>query len=338
MATPSYARPTASSTLKASPKSSRASDPEAPKSTPKKLKRPSTLTIEHRQTIIYNADLYPIRPLNPAKPCPLTTIPSELRTVIYTYALDPYSAFQHPRQTVERRRDQPPRYIWPCLLHVCRAIRIEAAYTYYTLTPFTFPVSNLNFSPVRKWVDTLPRAHQALLSKNKAIRIDVNPYVRHTHIYPPKDYLFDAPIHEHWKACEPFGNLYSISSDLHRKQFILFCRLAGWWLFCSQPGQRDVCWTYTFQEEADGNGRFAEVFVAKMFTFIGDHVTVVALPRVRRAWTRNKHRARMKREALSFVTALDECFGRVAEDVGMKNWVLDWQRKLRVLKTFLESW
>src|SRR5207244_1706016 len=123
MALPSYGRATSSSTLKASPRSSKVEDPANPRGTPKKYKRPSTLTTEDRRTIAYHADLHPIKPFEPSKPCPLSELPSEIRSVIYTYVL----------------RDQQLPYIRPhfrpSLMHICRAIRIEAAYTYFTSTP-----------------------------------------------------------------------------------------------------------------------------------------------------------------------------------------------------------
>jgi hypothetical protein len=242
MAPPSYARATASSTSKASPKSAKVKDTELPTSIrslsqetstkaeksstsdrplKKTLKRPSLLTSEERDTIAYKRDLYPIKPKDPSKPCPLATLPSELRCHIYTFLLP---STHHISDSWARHKQHLP----PPLTHVCRALRVEASYTYYTVTYFLFTVRNLDFEPVRKWVDSLPKAHRALLAKNKGMEINIIPRVKGTYTYPPPKYLIDDYVSNHWKACKQFGNIYTICGDTHKKHFIIFCRLASW--------------------------------------------------------------------------------------------------------------
>ncbi|KAF1846708.1 uncharacterized protein K460DRAFT_285727 [Cucurbitaria berberidis CBS 394.84] len=338
MVPPSYARATASSTLRAGLNSSKAKKAvEVPKGTPKKLKRPSTLTIKDRQEIIYSADLHPIKPLNAKKPCPLATLPSELRTEIYTYVLDQASTIIHPQQFISPRKDRPPCYIWPRLLHICRAIRIEAAYTYYTSTPFTWTVRNLNFAPVIAWIDTLPREHRALLPRNRCMKLDIIPRISNHFAYPPSNYLIDAPIESHWKACERFGNLFAVSGDQHRKHFIIFCRLGAWWLWCDKYVNRNIQWTYLFCKDWAPNGLMKHYRRRSLLSFLEDHVSVLMAPCVRKAWIKNTGTAGMRKEASRMLEALDIWYMQIAkaptDQVSSK-----WREKMGLIKGVVEKW
>ncbi|KAG9194621.1 hypothetical protein G6011_04656 [Alternaria panax] len=177
MAPPPYARATVSSASRASPKSSNTTHitedstipspcsagtssvlqktAQAPLTPKRALKRPSLLTPQARDQLIYNRDLYPIRPRDSSKPCLLADLPSELRSLIYTFILPETHHISDSWPAIFKHGQQRP----PPLLHTCRAIRIEAAYDYYTSTAFKFTVRNLNFYPAMKWLDELPKQH-----------------------------------------------------------------------------------------------------------------------------------------------------------------------------------
>ena len=302
MVLPAYARATVSSALKANPVPAKDEHQETAQGTPKKLKRPSTLTVEDRQHIAYNADLYPIKPLDPTKPCRLAELPSEVRTTIYSYALDEHSPLLYPWWDRWAKPEPAMRIICPTLLHVCRAIRIEAAYTYYTSTPFTIRVRNLNFSVVQRLFKQLPRSHRILLSKNQHLTINVIPYVRSTYRYPPADFEIDALIKDHWKACQPFGNLYTITDTPNRQNFILFCRLASWWLWCAQPPFENTQWKYTFHTDVAG----INSTILQLTRFLKSHLVCIVRPSVERAWKTRKDAGKMTKEAVSFFEQLED--------------------------------
>ncbi|KAF1839473.1 hypothetical protein BDW02DRAFT_154066 [Decorospora gaudefroyi] len=176
MVTPSYARATASSTSRANSKPPTTNDPVSSKLhrsnrkssdsftpcvpisasrehlpvvadgtaqqtkpyTPKKLKRPSLLTPSKRQELQYKRDLCPIKPMDLSKPCPLATLPPELRTLIYTF-LRPCRGSSFVLANMHKKCAHSS------LLKVCRAIRIEAGYILYTQVPFEYTVRNLDY-------------------------------------------------------------------------------------------------------------------------------------------------------------------------------------------------
>ncbi|KAF1362806.1 hypothetical protein EJ07DRAFT_56185, partial [Lizonia empirigonia] len=203
------------------------------------LKRPSTLTIRARESIAYNADFHYIRASNPSKPCPLAALPSEIRSLIYSQV---FGDLQRPVLMNYRRVRHSPSI----LLQVCRAVRIEAAYMYYTSTAFTWIIKNLNFTTITKWLSNLHPLHRALLSRNRSLTIGIIAGLHNSYTYPPKDFLIDDTMPNHWKACQPFGNLYAVRNDHIRTNFILFCRLASWLKSCSRPTYADIEWNYTF--------------------------------------------------------------------------------------------
>lgn len=256
MAVPSYARATTTSTLRASPRGAKTQDvatPNQPRSIPistgsptaaRRLKRPSTLTSRDRESIAYKADLHHIKASSPSKPCPLAALPSELRCLIYSHVL---GDLHRPILMNYRRVRHSPS----TLLQICRAIRIEAAYMYYTSTAFTWTIKNLNFTTITKWLSNLHPSHRALLSRNKNLAIEIVVGLQKSYTYPPKDFFLDDTIQNHWKACQPFGNLYAIKQDHFRTYFILFCRLASWFKLCSQAVYTNVRWDYVFDMPQD---------------------------------------------------------------------------------------
>ncbi|KAF2829424.1 hypothetical protein CC86DRAFT_346153 [Ophiobolus disseminans] len=330
MPPPSYGRATASSTLKSTTNQSPHAPPSKDPSTPKKApKRPSTITPARRKTILYKSDLYPINPQDTTKPCPLSSLPSELRTTIYQHVLHTPTLNSHPHSV---RKKGVVFYKWPPILHTSRAIRIEAAYIYYTSSLFSFPIRNLDFSYLRAWLDKLPRRHRALLGLNRSLDIQIIPALRHTYTYPPKGWLLDAPVTQHWRECAQFGNLYDTSQQL---KFILFCRLMGWFCFNNAAPYREMKWRYRFDSE----------FVGKFFAYDAQILTkwarevvgVVGMRGVVRAWTRGRAAGRGREEAMRFLGDLDEGFGCVEGGYG-EGMVEDWRNLMEGLRKVVEKW
>ncbi|KAF2855707.1 hypothetical protein T440DRAFT_464096 [Plenodomus tracheiphilus IPT5] len=302
MSPPSYARATASSTMKSSPKSQKTTPTlKSQTTTPNKLKRPSLLTNQERQLKLYQRNLIPINPHDPHAPCPISNLPSEIRALIYTHV---FSQAMHP-MTIYNRPTDTFEFIWPAILQVCRAIRVEASYTYFTITPFTFHIRNLRFILVQKWVGSLNPEHRRLLARNRRLLVEMAPQVIEKFTWPPKGFLLDDYMEGHWKACEKFGNLYTIESEENRRQFILFCRLAGWWSWCAQSKNQGIVWKYECGPCETASGRRELLF----WFLVKDICGAITAWVVRKAWTRNLCGGKMKQAAMKF---LDDVEGHVA--------------------------
>lgn len=332
MPLPSYARATTSSALKAASNpnqhASPSKQPPTPKFAPKKtLKRPSTITPRYRESIAYNSDLYHIKPHDPSKPCHLANLPSELRTTIYGYALSNFFSFDytpHPRSTV---RKYTRYYIYPYILHICRAVRIEAAYTYYTSTPFEFEVRNLDFFPAIDWLTQLPAPHRALIKKNQHLGITILPYLRKWTNYPPANYLLDAPMTVHWENCATYGNLYNARHKLH---FMLFCRLLRWFHYNDDRGLRwryALRWPHTPRHWLDDPVLLDESLETMVKVFRMGSATG--------GWTRERVGGRGRKEAMVFLEALDRARG---SDNGTSSDEEAWQTVVRKLREMVEKW
>ena len=345
MAPPSYARATLSSTLKASPISTKAGDNTPPsQGSPRKLKRPSLLTDRKRDVLHYLQNLHPIRPRDKSRPCGFANLPSEIRIEIYKWVFA--QRWHHPARVYDGERwTRDPKYIWPDILHICRAMRIEAAHTYFTGMPFHWWLRNLDFRPVNKWVDMLPREHRVLLSQNPYMVIDITPMLKddygawYIRTEPPSGYLMDDSLENHWKRCEPFGNLHSLSSDVHRKHFIAFCRFATWWSWCSRSANRSIRWEYTFgQQWWPTRERHQErLYKEILLRFLQKIVGVVLAPCVQKTWTRNKCGADMKKEALRLVKALDEWWEDKIMWATNEEFII-WPEKRDIIQDAIERW
>jgi hypothetical protein len=219
------------------------------------------------------------------------------------------------------------------LLRVCRALRIEAAYTYYTATVFRFSVRNLDFEPVRKWVDGLSKEHRALLGKNKGLEINIVPRVVNKFTYPPPNFLVDGYLEEHWKACQQFGNIYTIRGDAHKKHFLIFCRLASWWTWCCLPRNKALRWNYTL----DALPNSLHGVLLPMFLY--EHVTVLTKPCVHKAWKRGGDVRSLRRAAIELLDALNKCYEEEYEktDDGYMN-VQGWDDLMDEIRRAVERW
>ena len=343
MAVPSFARATRSSIIKASPSGEKSRDvaasdkPQSPRTSlgspefEKKLKRPSTLTRRARESIAYNADLHYIKPSNPSKPCPLAALPSELRTTIYLHV---FGDLERPIFMDYGRRRRP----LSALLLVCRAIRIEAAYQFFSEARFTWIVKNFNFTMIMKWLRNLQPSHKALLSRNRNVTIEIIPRLSKSYTYPPKDFLLDDTLQNHWKACEPFGNLYAVRAmatgtrsnlaraddpeypenpaqerDNSRTFFVLFCRLASWSRLCTEPSYADIKWKYTFDLLSDTQWR------RSLCRSLRDHEEDLCLflAQLKKLWTRNQCENRIRQPMLGLIDAFLEIFAKMEGSNGV---------------------
>jgi hypothetical protein len=346
MSLPSFARATTSSNLKVSSKDTKSKDVKIHEKSPevieeksettRRLKRPSMLTRRARESIAYNADLHYIKPANTSKPCPLAAIPSEIRSIIYSYV---FGDFQTPVLMSFRRIRH-----WPsALLQICRAIRIEAAYMYYTSAAFVWIVKNLNFTMVMDWLSTIQPSHRALLSRNQNLAVEIRPWLQKSYTYPPKDFLLDDSMQNHWKACQPFGNLYNVKHlrtqpgtlDHTRVNFILFCRLASWLKLCSQPAYAEVKWNYNFDMPQDNYGK------RELNRSLGQHERNLCLFlrfQLRRLWIRNQCVEKVKQPILDLADAFIEAYARMEGPEPIPYPCTGMVERLKAQREILKNW
>lgn len=361
MTAPSFARATRSSDLKNSTSNSKrigvatSESPQSPRNIRKspqssrRLKRPPTLTKRARESIAYNADLYYIKPSKSSKPCPLAELPSELRSLIYSYT---FGDLQKPvLMNFGRIRPTPPP-----LLQSCRAIRIEAAYMYFAEASFTWVVKNLNFVTVMKWLKSLQASHRALLSRNRNLTIEIIPELKKSYTYPPKDFFLDDTMQNHWRACQPFGNLYDAArirlarmplgtmfgssypdalQDSHKAFYILFCRLVAWSSFCAQPPHAGIEWNYLF--DLPSNYGDKQSFIEGLAFY---HRRIPPfLQQLKTWWTRNQYEDWIRLPLLRLHDAFAEAVGRMESSNGVTFKELDWwDTVLPGQRRLIESW
>lgn len=187
--------------------------------------------------------------------------------------------------------------------------------------------------------------HRALLSRNRNLTLDVAPFVEARYTYPPENYLLDDYVDAHWKACAPFGPLYNVAVK-DRQRFIVFCRLAGWWLLpCNSPrseasGQKGtIDWVYRFDTHRRRDYDLYPTIADGLLPFLREEVGVVRMRAVQKAWTGNRREMEMKREAKRFLDALDGCFREVVgTEKKQKVSIEEWEEELRGLREFVEKW
>lgn len=315
----------------------------------KKLKRPSTLTRRTRESIAYNADLYYIKPAIRSKPCPLADLPSEIRTEVYSRV---FGDLHRPiMMNYGRIRHAPP-----ALLHICRAMRIEAAYIYFPEASFTWLVKNLNFSMMIKWLQSLQSSHRALLSRNQHLIIEMFPGLSKSFTYPPKDFLLDDTLENHWKACQPFGNLYAIkgirrglpsapqflrthladlehstSQENMRMYFIFFCRLASWARLRNQAGHSNIRWRYIFDMPSD---RSSVRYLCETLCHYETGISCFLI-QLKTLWARNQN-ARIKQPILEVINAYIDAITEMIAKSGETSSHLG--SRLEVLRESIEKW
>lgn len=334
MASPSYARSTKSSIRK--------SDYEmnnhtvlpirsTPPTTPSKLKRPSTLTPQERQSIAYSSSLVSVKPQDIKKPCLLATLSSELRTEIWSYLLDLPSR-GGPSWSVGSQDPTAPTYTLPAVLRTCQAIRIEASYTYYTFYPFSLSVKNINFSRIRKWLRGLSPRHRELLAKNRNLEIKIRPGIVSQYTYPPKDFFVDAYMTDHWEACKAYGNLHMIDAGSKKQmRFIQFCRLLAWFQFCSDNPFSALRWRYTIQGDHAGPHWMHLPKHVTLLDFVKEVIGVLRMD-WGREWTRGRVKGKGEHAAKDFLRQLDDAYREIGQDPGHDAWSHEMSRIVRAVE------
>ncbi len=347
MGVPSFARATRSSALRANPRDEETRDMtplEGPQRLGKKLKRPSTLTPRVRQNIAYNSDLHHYKPSNSSKPSPLAALPSELRILIYAYVFDD---LKRPILMNYGRM----RYSPPTLLQVCRAMRIEAAYMYFGEASFTWIVRNLNFGMIMKWLRSLQQNHKGLLSHNSNLKIEIIPRLLKSFTYPPEGFLLDDTMQNHWKACQPFGNLYTIKTirrpvvpfndidhdpthDHSKILFIIFCRLATWSRLLTQPSYATIRWKYSFDLPSDSHGKLTLYHSL----WIEQSEVQPFLIRLKTLWTRNQCENTIRGPILELFKEHLEAFAKLEGPDGVAFREKPLYASLRALGDRIQRW
>ncbi|KAF2739069.1 hypothetical protein EJ04DRAFT_9407 [Polyplosphaeria fusca] len=270
-----------------------------------------------------------IKPQDARKPCPLATLPAELRIMIYDYIL--------PSTTVrilspEAERNERTEYLapclWPSILRVCRVLRSEFAFQFYTRVNFSAPIlSKSNFVVVRRFVARLPVAHRHLLAHNKNFKL--------RWILPEYLQWGDPQDHSSWVACLRYGNLRSIHKKKHKTHFIAFCRLADWFLWCESMGLADMEWKYEFSFNMECS---RDIRGDGIMDFVRDELGAFALPCTQAADITDQQRLVIGKGALRMLDAADHAFAMLQPfGVGMVD-VQEWCMRKTRLKRFLENW
>ncbi|KAF2019927.1 hypothetical protein BU24DRAFT_419528 [Aaosphaeria arxii CBS 175.79] len=222
MSSPCYTRPTAASAAREKGKT-RAS-----------LDTATSPNSENYALVNFNS---PFQPLDPSKPCLLSTLPPELRLEIFRYLMpEVHVDISLPPSGKPLRN----RLLCPRLLHICRMLRHEVSYLFYGDTYFTGYVSCLTFRGVHEFESDLFALHKANLTRNRHLRIDIR--------LPVKDPIPEAGEDELWvqvwKKCRRFGNIYDRQGKKHQAHFVWFCGLAEW--FLTRKAGVTPRWTYAF--------------------------------------------------------------------------------------------
>lgn len=113
--------------------------------------------------------------------------------------------------------------------------------------------------------------------------------------------------------------------ELHKTHFVVFCRLAEWWRWCGSARglHGEVRCEYGFEQSP-----FANPFgmpdlheEAVLRAFLSQHVMVVNMTCVDRAWKRNRSAAKvMRTEGGRFLSALDKWYKERWGEGGDKEW------------------
>ncbi|KAH7069036.1 hypothetical protein BKA63DRAFT_99883 [Paraphoma chrysanthemicola] len=341
MGTPRYASPTTSSTIKSRrhpstseiPPTTPTKQSPTPSCTPRKLKRPSTLTATQRFTISRTANLYPIKPSNPSVLSPLSLLPTELRLEIYSYIINTKSTAVHP-QRIYLRASSTIRYTSPALLRVCKAIRIEAAYAYYALTPLEFVVQNLDFGHVVAWMGNMPTSHRAHLTRNKRLKITVMTALRHSHTYPPEGWLLDAPMEEHWKATRAVGEVYTVPR-VKRVDFVLFARLMAWFEANSRGVSKDIRWRYVFEPRMPMSWERYN-FAEKLLEFARERMLAMVHD-MHTFRTRGRVQGKGKEHMMCFLDDMHISFNDLLEE-GEDHTLEEWEAVMWRVRKAVEKW
>ncbi|KAF2121565.1 hypothetical protein BDV96DRAFT_216978 [Lophiotrema nucula] len=330
---PSFARSTASSTMRAS---------LTPKISSPTTRRSSTLSGTDRQLalLLQHTSSLNIKPRDPSLPCLFAAIPSEIRCMIYAYFLPGRSIIL---PTTDRMHFGSPwgkgdqtKTLWPLLLRVCRAIRLEYAYQFYTRTPFLAYSNDLDFSDFMSWVRKLPAQHRVLLTRNRGIQISLQLRNGNDGRFAlDADYghmLLAKRMNEAWKECRKYGNLYTVSGDQHKQHFVDFCKLSDWFLWSAKPLYTDFKFKYS---ASYADTQWAMSKGKALLAFLKQGLGVVQLPCTQHASLKEGQKDIIKKRALEMLGELEKVFRALTprQRGGVDE---EWDRRVVSLRKFLE--
>jgi hypothetical protein len=305
---------------------------DSPTASPKKLKRPSTLTGHDRQLALLRAQIrardkgLTINAADPSKPCPFAALPTEIREIIYEYTFPPVELLIRDPE----KRQSRNRALWPALLRVSSRVRYEAAYVFFARSKFQAEVYNLDFSHITGWVESLSIEHRFYLTKNQNISITmIEPEI------PP------AVTRQVWAECRRFGNLYIIK---HKAHFISFGRLANWFLWCSKPIQTAFQFNYKipynrskhYWTRGDYWSRSTCSWAYMAVELLKHDVGSFTMPCTQIANLSNEQKKLMKKEALRMVESLDKSFWNAFRAAPSDQ--LLWHTTHKSVKQYFEKW
>jgi hypothetical protein len=330
LATPRYARATAASSSKRSPKIPKPNQHH---------KNPQHSTNRVRPT----PDSSTIRPADPTKPCPLASLPAELRLMIYDYAFPEGLIYLHSSWFIGQ---QTAARISPSLLRVCRLIRNEAAYDLYTRASFLSQISSLRPEWNAAWHEKLAPSHLTLFNQNRNMILSMD-------CTPP----WPRSRNNRWKLTERFGNIYCIHGKVHQDHFVRFCSLAQCWLMMAQRPFRDIKWTCEFPDMAFLTYWHKRAREETLRLWLFDHMSTIALPCVQKNWVRTRREKEMKTPALQMLDGLDQSFKDSRKDhKPVRRWGLtakqsleeaireaskreeEWNKRVELLRDTIGKW
>jgi hypothetical protein len=331
--TPSYASLTRSFIARSTLSSS---------ATPERPKEPSTLPDRTRHRHSSNAPLS-IKPADGSRPCPIANLPSELRLCLYSYLLpkdleciDEVAYLSNIKRYSQRERKMSD-FRWKWLFCVCRLLRTEATYEFYTKTHFTLPPIVLgNYEALEIWLWSISPAQRSALTQNPNLKLPLS--LGSFHGSTSSEIGSTLP-----KLSKRFGNVDLISDPRHRRLFLSFCTLASWWLLCAGPLLEGITWSYeislyhSYDSPPSDDQWSAYIYTLKQY--FSRLLQTVALPCVQNTWVRERREGEMKKEALNMLEAFDQAmqmYRRNKELPPLGDEV--WNSDVASLRRFLSKW
>ncbi|OCK77391.1 hypothetical protein K432DRAFT_358654 [Lepidopterella palustris CBS 459.81] len=175
------------------------------------------------------------------KICHFAKLSPELRIKIYNHVLN----VSHCLFVTSGYYDRTPllgRLAWPTLLRVCRVIRHEASYEFYSKTTFKGIIYDNNFEGVYTWYERIPASSRVHLQRNRNLTLqfqlteDPYHYISMLTWSPRGNRIC-------WNETRLCGNLYE-APDHQRPIFVSISRLLKWFLWCAKPMHRNIPWRY----------------------------------------------------------------------------------------------
>ncbi|KAH7116046.1 hypothetical protein B0J11DRAFT_116105 [Dendryphion nanum] len=298
--TPNYARPTAASVARNIEPSTSSPAPKTYKSiTPRQLAQ------------IMRCPAATIKPQDPQKPCPISTIPAEIRELIYNYILPDHWVFLRGCRLFPSE-----------ILNVCRVTRYETGYLMCSRRPGSIHIWDLEFQPLMSFLRVVAGDQRRALAGNERITLRMQ--------FPRYIYQDNRLLRS---ECLRYGEINAQKGTLHKRHFVYCVRLADWFSYCGRSGRNSIRWKYSFELE--------DVYSFSIHTkseFLRDGLGAFMLPCVRGIKIDKRQKSIMKPEALNMLNQLDDC---TMESYGKKRSEsdqADWKKRVTRLQKFLEDW